>query len=113
MPANGRRVLIRPLKVNDIGQASHVYINTGNIFFRILRNIGQCVFCYLLFYLLFFTPAMCNLNRGTKLMRKERTVSEGEAVMQVRLTYPPSWHWDPNGDKAASSFLGAKFGGPV
>ena len=46
-------------------------------------------------------------------MRKERTVSEGEAVMQVRLTYPPSWHWDPNGDKAASSFLGAKFGGPV
>ena len=56
---------------------------------------------------------MCNLNRGTKLMRKERIVSQKEAVMQVRLTYPPSWHWDSNGDKAASSFLGAKFGGPL
>lgn len=64
-------------------------------------------------FVFFFTPAMCNLNRGTKLTRKERIVSQREAVMQVRLTYPPSWHSDPNGDKAASSMLGAKFGGPV
>lgn len=46
-------------------------------------------------------------------MRKERIVSQREALMQVRLTYPPSWHWGPNGDKATGSFLGAKFGGPV
>jgi len=46
-------------------------------------------------------------------MRKEREVSQRDAVMLVRLTYPPSWHWVPNGDKVASPLLGAKFGGPA
>jgi len=46
-------------------------------------------------------------------MRKERIVSQRGAIMQVRLTYPPSWHWGPNGDKVVSSFLGARFGGPA
>jgi hypothetical protein len=47
-------------------------------------------------------------------MRNERANKyPKKTVMQVRLTYPPSWHWELKGDKTSASFLVAKFGGEV
>jgi hypothetical protein len=55
-----------------------------------------------------------NSNRARKLMRNERAKKyPRKTIKPVRLTYPPSWHWELKGDKPPPSPLLAKFGGEV